>query len=869
MPVTTCWERDIEFNTLKKNRVKLLIDYGGTHFRYIIKSKRDILKEELLNSSDISLIDFLTQRLLDNKDIDFVGISFAGWVKDSIILSSPNIDIKKRDIKSYIESRFNVVVFIENDLKMAAYAQIEQLGKDKNILLLYMGTGFGSAYIEQGRLLKGVDNLAGEIGHIPFKEAPFLCGCKRSNCIENFASGIGLQKWIEHYGLDLNEPTIEALKSSNKKEAKEILDNFYSALEHAVLTATTLLNPEYIVLGGGVFENNPQLLDFIKGIFDYRQNSGLKKLKINFSNLSNANLIGADIVEKQKRKIDMDTTLQNQELYSTKVAYFSMEFAIHQALKVYSGGLGFLAGSHMRSAYELKQNLIGVGMLWSYGYYDQGREADQSMKATHTRKHYQFLDDPNVTVTVSINHRPVHVKVFLLKPNLFQTAPIVLLSTDVEQNDHLSRTITSRLYDGNHETRIAQEIILGVGGVKALEALGEKIDIYHMNEGHAVPLTFKLYEKYKDIDEVRKRVVFTTHTPEAAGNEVHNIDLLHRMGFFSSLDLDTVREITNTEGDSFSLTVGGLKLSKISNAVSKIHADVANDMWKDVLSEDEKIIPITNAQNRRYWQDKGLLRAYDDNVDYEIVSRKKHLKRMLFNIVADQTGKMFDTDILTIVWARRFAEYKRPGLLKYDYERFVKMVEDSKRPVQIIWAGKPYPTDGTAVSIFNELVYISKDIKNVAVLTGYELELSAALKKGADIWINTPRINREASGTSGMTASMNGAIHFSIPDGWHPEFSKDGINSFTIPGCDETLSTEEQDKLDNKNMMDVLENKIIPTYYDDPKKWVNIIKNAMHDVLPYFDSNRMADEYYVKMYNAKYKKSLTKLHKKEEIEALA
>ena len=231
---------------------------------------------------------------------------------------------------------------------------------------------------------------------------------------------------------------------------------------------------------------------------------------------------------------------------------------------------------------------------------------------------------------------------------------------------------------------------------------------------------------------------------------------------------------------------------------------------------------------------------------------------MLFNIVANQTGKMFDPDVFTIVWARRFAEYKRPGLLKYDYERFLKMVESTDKPVQIIWAGKPYPTDGTAVGIFNDLVNMSKDIKNIAVLTGYELELSAAMKKGSDLWINTPRVNREASGTSGMTAAMNGSVHFSIPDGWHPEFAKHGENAYTIPGCDDRLSTEEQDRLDNKNMMAVLENEIIPTYYNDQKKWVSIIKNSMRDVLPYFNSDRMAHEYYVKMYDAPY-------HVKDEI----
>lgn len=535
-------------------------------------------------------------------------------------------------------------------------------------------------------------------------------------------------------------------------------------------------------------------------------------------------------------------------LYQQEVAYFSMEFAIHQAFKIYSGGLGFLAGSHMRSAYELKQNVTGVGILWSYGYYDQLRNEDRTMRAAHIRKHYYFLDDPHVTVTVMISGKPVLVKVLLLRSELFQSAPMVMLTTDIAENDHLSRTITQQLYDSNTETRIAQEIVLGVGGLKALEALGKEVEICHMNEGHAVPLAFRLYEKYRDVEEVRKRVVFTTHTPETAGNEAHNIYLLQKLGFFGELDLETVREITGTGSDMFSLTVAALKLSKISNAVSKIHAEVANGMWRDVLGTGEKIIPITNAQNKRYWQDRGLKRALVENADYEIVFRKKHLKRMLFNVVADQTGKMFDPDVLTIVWARRFAEYKRPGLLKYDYERFLKMVGNKDMPVQIIWAGKPYPTDGTAVGIFNELIHLSHDIENIAVLTGYELELSGILKRGSDIWLNTPRMNREASGTSGMSASMNGTIHLSIPDGWHPEFAIHGHNAFTISGCDPTLPLHEQDRLDNKNLMDLLEEEIIPMYYHDQKRWVSIIKNAMQEIVPYFDSARMAQEYYEKMY---------------------
>jgi starch phosphorylase len=210
---------------------------------------------------------------------------------------------------------------------------------------------------------------------------------------------------------------------------------------------------------------------------------------------------------------------------------------------------------------------------------------------------------------------------------------------------------------------------------------------------------------------------------------------------------------------------------------------------------------------------------------------------------------MFNPDILTLVWARRFAEYKRPGLIKKDFDRFKKLLENKEHPIQIIWAGKPYPFDTNAVNTFNELIHISHKMKNMAVLIGYELKLSDVLKKGSDVWLNTPRVSREASGTSGMTASMNGSIHFSTDDGWHPEFAKQCINAFTIPLLDHKKSSEEQDYEDNKNMMDILENKIIPMYYDHPERWTQMMKTAMEDVMRAFDSGRMANEYYLKMYN--------------------
>jgi len=534
--------------------------------------------------------------------------------------------------------------------------------------------------------------------------------------------------------------------------------------------------------------------------------------------------------------------------YEKAVAYFSMEFALHQALKIYSGGLGFLAGSHMRSAYDLKQNMIGIGILWSYGYYDQARDEDRNLKIEFRKKRYYFLEDLDIKVTVNIDSKPVVIKAYMLPSKVFGTAPLILLSTDIEENDYLSKTITHKLYDAHEQTRIAQEIVLGIGGVKVLEKLNHKVDIYHMNEGHALPLVFELYKnKFNSKDELKEVVRFTTHTPEAAGNEIHNINLLKKMGFFNGCSLDDVNELTSINEDDFSLTVGALRVAKIANGVSKMHANVATNMWKE-YEDTCNIIPITNAQNKRFWADKQMLRALDEHEDYEIIARKKHLKRNLFNVVANQTGKMFDPDVLTIVWSRRFAEYKRPGLLKYDFDRFEEMITRKEKPVQIIWAGKPYPHDTNAINLFNELTHIAKNYKNVAVLIGYELELSNLLKKGADVWLNTPRITREASGTSGMSASMNGAINFSIADGWHPEFCKDKINSFTILGADASLPIDQQDKNDNKSMMDILEKDIISTYYNDTKKWTELMKNSMNDVLNEFDSGSMAHKYYEKLY---------------------
>lgn len=534
--------------------------------------------------------------------------------------------------------------------------------------------------------------------------------------------------------------------------------------------------------------------------------------------------------------------------YTKPVAYFSMEFAVDQPLKIYSGGLGFLAGSHLRSAYELKQNLIGIGILWKKGYYDQERNQDQTMRATFRDKDYYFLEDTKIVFPITIHSAKVYVKAYLVKPETFKTAPLFLLTTDIPENDYLAQTISHRLYDPNETTRVAQSILLGAGGAKLLDILERKTEIYHMNEGHALPLCFYLLDKYKDIEEVRKRVVFTTHTPEKAGNEEHGVSLLNNMSFFNGLTPEQVEKYVQPENGILNYTLAALRMAKISNGVSQLHGEVARKMWNSYDGICD-ITAITNAQNKTYWKDDVLEKALETNDDNLLAARKKEMKRELFRTIANQTGKIFNENVLTIVWSRRFAAYKRANLILADFNRFLKIAKNSKYPLQMIWAGKPYPEDYGAINIFNDIYWKTKELPNCTVLTGYELALSAELKKGSDVWLNNPKMYHEASGTSGMTAAMNGSVNFSIPDGWIPEFAKHGHNSFLINPAADQLSQEEKDKIEAQHLMDVLEHEIIPTYYDNTNKWNEIVKNGMKEVSPFFDAGRMADEYYQRLYH--------------------
>ncbi len=524
------------------------------------------------------------------------------------------------------------------------------------------------------------------------------------------------------------------------------------------------------------------------------------------------------------------------------VAYFSMEIALDQSLKIYSGGLGFLAGSHMLSAGYLQMPMVGVTMLWSYGYYDQRIAQDGQVEVAYIRKYYDFLKDTNATTEVEIFGEKVKVKAFLVEPELFGACPVYLLTTDIEGNSEWAKSISHKLYDGNEKIRIAQETVLGVAGVRILQQIGYNFDVVHMNEGHALPAAFELLRQYNgNLEEVKKKTVFTTHTPVAAGNEVHWVDTLMEGGFFAGCSREKAVELG---GENFSLTVAALRMSRIANAVSQLHGLVANKMWEWVDGRCP-IRAITNAVNLHYWQDPRIKEA---NTPEKLLAVKREMKEELFEYVANVAGKRFDPDVLTITWARRFADYKRAWLILMDKDRITKLLDENK--IQIIFAGKFHPDDVMGKEMFNKLLNRSHSLKNVVVLPGYELELSGKLKRGSDIWLNTPLRPFEASGTSGMSANANGALHLSTFDGWTVEGTFDGINGYTIeyPELDDEMPWEERHWKDHECMMNKIENEIIPTYYENKAEWARLMQQAIRTSEAYFNSDRMVVEYYNRLY---------------------
>lgn len=527
------------------------------------------------------------------------------------------------------------------------------------------------------------------------------------------------------------------------------------------------------------------------------------------------------------------------------VAYFSMEYGLHSDFKMYAGGLGILAGDYIKGAKDIDAPIIPIGLKWKQGYTDQKIDAAGNPYDSYHNYVYDFLEDTGVKVTVKVRKTDVVCKVW--KTDHFGNRPLYLLDTDIPENS--DAWITGQLYGWFGEERIAQEIVLGIGGVKAMRALDIPIDVYHFNEGHAALAAIELIREKMSggstFEEAwkatREEVVFTTHTPIKEGNETHPLDRLEYMSAFNGLSRE---QMVRIGGEPFNMTVAGLRLSRISNAVAQLHADTANKMWKEVAGRSD-IIGITNAIHTPTWVDERITRAYEKNGDLWAVHTE--IKGELIRFIHERSGIALNPDNLLIGFSRRAAPYKRSDLIFSQPDIIEPYLESGK--LQIVFSGKAHPLDDNGKKIVSNLVAMMKKYpKSVVFLENYDMTIGAQLTRGSDIWLNNPRRPLEASGTSGMKAAMNGVLNCSILDGWWPEACLDGENGWQIGDGFETTDFEELDRHDSDALYDTLLNRVLPTFYENREQWVEMMKRSIETTRTEFATKRMLDEYYNRMY---------------------
>ncbi|MGE5599709.1 MAG: alpha-glucan family phosphorylase [Bacteroidota bacterium] len=517
-----------------------------------------------------------------------------------------------------------------------------------------------------------------------------------------------------------------------------------------------------------------------------------------------------------------------------KVAYFCMEYALHEELPIYAGGLGVLAGDYLKSAADLGLPVVGIGILWQKGTRqaigEDGWPRDFSTDVSSPK-----IRDTGVRVSVSIRGREVKCRVSMVEG--YGNAPLYLLDVDLPENEE--RRITDRLYCGSSEDRIAQEIVLGIGGIRALRALGLAVDLYHFNEGHAVLAGLELIREKMALGmgfeeawrATREQVVFTTHTPVPAGNETHDLGLLEYMGGNNSLPREQMARIG---GDPFNMTLAGLRLARSANAVSALHARTAREMWSGANGA-APIIPITNGVHPGTWQDPAVAEAFARGA--ALTEPHRAAKERLLRLVAERTGRDFHGGLL-IGFARRAAAYKRGDLILARPEVIESPLSTGR--LRLLYAGKAHPDDHHGKEIVARLVGLARRFPHaVAFLEDYDLMLGRTLTQGCDVWLNNPRPPQEASGTSGMKAAMNGVLNLSILDGWWPEGCRHGENGWRFAGSGDDLR-------DADELYRVLLDEVVPAYADEGR-WDRMMRASVR-MAQEFSSHRMIAEYYNKLY---------------------
>lgn len=523
-----------------------------------------------------------------------------------------------------------------------------------------------------------------------------------------------------------------------------------------------------------------------------------------------------------------------------QIAYFCMEFGLHESFPIYAGGLGVLAGDFIKSAHDLGRPVVAVGLRWARGYARQRIGPDGTPQSEFPEYTADFLEDAGVRVRVRIGSREVEARVW--HTERWGNAPLYLLEPVAKED----AWITRRLYEPTLESRVAQEILLGVGGVRALRKLGIDVDTYHFNEGHAVFAGVEMIadrmaanvpfaEAWK---AVRDSIVFTTHTPIPAGNEVHPLSELRRLGACCEL-VDW--EMQQLGGDPFNMTVAGLRLARRSNAVSKLHCEVSRAMWHGVEGASE-IIAITNGVHVPTWQEARIREALGSATG--LWQTHQALKSELLAAVRERTGVTLDPEVCTIGFARRAAGYKRSDLVFRDPARIESLLNAGK--LQLVFAGKAHPDDAEGARIVANLVAMARRYPaSVVFVPDYDMGLARRMTRGADVWLNNPIRPMEASGTSGMKAALNGVLNLSVLDGWWPEACEHGVNGWAFG--DHETDPAERDRKDAEALYAVLENEVLPAYADRAR-WTTMMQASIASVQERFSSDRMVEEYFAKLY---------------------
>jgi len=652
-------------------------------------------------------------------------------------------------------------------------------------------------------------------------------------------------------------------------------------------------------------QKNPNLLLDLLSVEDYERVLDNKEFMANYKK------VVADFEAYMKK---------GQSKTSPKIAYFSMEYGLHTSVKIYSGGLGVLAGDYLKQASDDNVDMIGIGMLYRYGYFSQSLSSSGEQLAAYHAHDFSHMaavpalgkDGVQLEITIAFPGRNLYAKVWKIDVG---RVPLYLFDTDLKKNATYDRSISHQLYGGDTENRFKQESLLGIGGIRLLDALGIKPDIYHLNEGHAAfaglerlrvlvqdeKISFK-----EAVEVVRSSSLFTTHTPVPAGHDKFSEDMLRtymphyaeRLGISWETFIALGRIDPGQTDEKYSMSILATKLSQEVNGVSKLHGAVSRDMFKDLYpgyyAEELHIGHVTNGVHYGTWTSKEWQQLFSktfgegftDNVSdgkvwekiYDVDDEQiwdlrnqhranliKYLKgRILSNLSGRtqnprniyQTIEGLDENALIIGFARRFATYKRAKLLFNDVERLAQIVNKAGMPVQFIYAGKAHPADKYGQDLIKGIVEISKrpEFKGkIFFIEDYDMELGAELTRGVDIWLNTPTRPLEASGTSGMKAVLNGAMNFSVLDGWWLEGYKPEAG-WAIKE-EATYDNEEfQNELDAETIYSTLENEIMPMFYERnqmgiPTQWITWIKNNLVKIAPYYANKRMLDDYFEKFYN--------------------